>query len=302
MRTARPLINLVLLKSPPLHVPYVLDDIVLSVQSMLQRAGYPTVLSYNRIDLKLVNILFGIHMPGTASIAQIRAVSTPGNTIIFNSEQLKGPSHWITPEYLKLLRDYVCLDYNQANIDYLYNHTHDQSRMHEFPVLPSPSFRGDYPMQATSWDIEYDLAFYGSTANGGRIERLTELLNKGIRLKCFSGSYGSNLPMKILDCAAILNIHGYESALFEVGRCLRPTALGIPIFSDLSIHSGIVNWADSGIFFLPRSSFSNALPLLLHDSDRMLDASQRMLHFVNDPRWPILADHVMQQALQALDA
>lgn len=300
MTMIRPLINLVLLKRPPLQIPYVLDDTVLSVKNMLDRAGYNTLLSYNTIDPNQINVLFGIHMPGTASIEQIRAVCTPKNTIIFNTEQLNSSSHWITEKYIELLRDHVCLDYNQFNIENLQRRTQGQSRAYEFPLLPSLDFRGDYSQEAVSTSIQHDLVFYGSAANGGRIERLAELIDKGVRLKCFSGSYGSNLPEQILDCTAVLNIHGYESSLFELGRCLRPAAMGIPIFSDVSIHTGKVNWADSGIFFLERENFADALIALLHDSDQMLDASQRIQQFVNDAAWTAFADHVMQQALQAL--
>lgn len=300
MSFPRPPINLVLLKRPPLEVPYVLDDTVLSVQHMLQRAGYPTLLSYNTIDPRLVNIVFGIYMPGTASIQQIRALSSPANTVIFNSEQLGSTSPWITDEYLRLLRDYVCLDYNQANIDHLQGHWSGQARAFEFPILPSMEFRSDYPMTHERWQMQYDLAFYGSTANGGRVGRLMELADLGVRLKCFAGSFGRDLPMELMECTAVLNIHAYDSALFELGRCLRPAALGMPIFSDVSIHPGKVNWADSGIFFLPREGFAQSVSAILRDSERMLDASQRMLQFVNDAQWPKWADYIMQQTLFAL--
>lgn len=293
-------INLVLLKSTPLQTPYVLDDTVLSVQNMLVRAGFETHLSYNAVDPRVTNILFGIQMPGTASIAQIRNLTAQDNAIIFNSQQLSSTSPWVTPEYLELLREHVCLDYSLANVQYLQNHSEGDISAFEFPLLPSQEFRRDFPLDASRWQIQYDLAFYGTTSNGGRMERLQELARQGISLKCFAGAYGRLLTPEILECSAVLNIHGYDAALFEVGRCLRPLAMGIPIFSDISNHPGIVNWADSGIFFIPRDNFTNTVAQWLRESDRMLEASQRLTAFVNDLKWPELARTVMNKALMAL--
>jgi hypothetical protein len=248
----------------------------------------------------MINILFGIHMPGTASITQIRELTAPNNTIIFNSEQLSSTSPGVTPDYLDLMRDYVCLDYSLANVQHLQNESEGRASAFEFPLLPSQEFRHDFPLDASRWRIHYDLAFYGTVSNGGRLERLQELVRLGLSLKCFSGAYGQLLPPEILECSAVLNIHGYSAALFEVGRCLRPLAMGIPIFSDISHHSGIVNWADSGVFFIPRNNFTTTVAQWLHESDRMLDASQRMTAFVNDLKWPELARIVMHEALTAL--
>jgi hypothetical protein len=293
------IINLVLLKQEPLNVPYVLDDTVLCVQNLLSRAGFSARVSFNSIDPNQINVIFGVQMPGTATIAQIRSVASPANTLIFNTEQLSGGSAWVTDEYLNLLADYGCLDYTSANTDYLLNWSKGAASAFEFPLVPSQGFLTDQHQGPEKQNNQYDLAFYGSTGNGGRIQRLQELLTRGIRLKCFAGVYGANLPKEILDCSAVLNLHGYESALFEVVRCLRPVALGIPVFSDVSTLPKTVNWEESGVFFLPKNDFPAEIARILSDPEKLLEASQRMIDFVNDAKWPTLALHVMQAVLAA---
>lgn len=296
------IINLVLLKRPPLDIPYALDDSVLAVQNLLARAGFSTHFSFNSIDPSQINVLFGLQMPGTATLAQIRSIASPKNTLIFNCEQLDGGSHWVTNEYLNLITDFVCLDYNISNVEHLNRWSGGRANIFEFPVVPSPDFRRDCLLASPLPDIAYDLAFYGSSANGNRMERLQALVNQGVSLKCFAGLFGKNLPQGFMDCTGILNIHGYDSGLFETGRCLRPVSLGIPVFSDVSRLPSIVNWENSGIFFLPKENFTESVTDILRNSHQMLDASQRMIAFVNDPNWPTLAKEVMLTAIDTMNS
>ncbi len=296
------LINLVLLKRPPLELPYVLDDTVRSVNSLLQRAGFRTAMSFNVIDPGQINILFGLQMPGTASLVDVRQISSPQNTIIFNTEQLAGESSWITDEYLSLLGDYVSLDYNVGNITKLKAVFGKGARCFEFPLLPDPSFAREHTVPYDSVAIRHDLAFYGSTGLGDRIERLKDIARHGVNLKCFSGAYGANLTPVLMDCAGVLNIHGFQSEVFETIRCLRPAAMGIPILSETSVHSEVASWEHSGVIFIPKDRFAETLADVLRDGRRLLAAGRRLQAFVNDPRWPGVARNTLLAAIAALSA
>lgn len=297
MNTSR--INLVLLKSPPLYQPYVLDDAVSSVGRLLERAGFDTRYSLNRTDPGCVNILFGLQMPRTPPLEQIRQAAPTKNTIIFNTEQLGGESHWISDDYLALLGDYVTFDYNIHNLRRLRDR-HASARCVEFPLIPDDRFRYDFAPDRQALRIDFDLAFYGSTGLGDRIAKLQKIAEQQLRVKLFSGAYGQNISPQLLDCAAVLNIHGFSSAIFETLRCLRPAALGIPILSEPSQHSEIASWKDSGVIFVPGESFAEGVAACVKDRDQLLTSSRRLKAFVDAPQWPDIARSAMQKAIALL--
>jgi len=168
---------------------------------------------------------------------------------------------------------------------------------HELPLVPSQNFRFIPELKNNLPEVTHDFVFYGSSNNGNRMARLNELAAQGVNIKLLAGAFGYNLSQHLIDSTAVLNIHGYESGLFETGRCLRPAALGIPIISDQSLHPKIASWEDSGVIFLPRHDFSQAAAQAVHNPDRMLIASQQLLAFVDDPKWPALAREVMLSAI-----
>lgn len=295
-----PNLNLVLLKAPPLSVPYVLDDALSSVCQLLTRAGFDTAITLNKIDNHRINILFGLQMPNTAGLAQVRKVASNRNTIIFNTEQLGGESHWISEEYLSMLGDYVTLDYNIHNLHHLQSRFRD-ARCLEFPLIPDSRFRYDFNLAETAHSIHYDLAFYGSSGLGGRLEKLQGIANRGLRIKCFSGAFGEYLAPQLVDCAAVLNIHGFSSAIFETIRCLRPAALGIPIISETSRHSEIASWSNSGVIFVDENNLSEGIAKIFENPYSLLSASRKLRSFVDDPKWPGTAASVMHKAFALLE-
>lgn len=248
----------------------------------------------------MINIIFGVQMPGTASIDQIRKIASPENTIIFNTEQLTSNSPWVTNEYLSLLKDHGVLDYHQSNVEHIKKiKGHDQPKAFEFPLIPSENFSRDYKLDHPIQSINFDLAFYGSINLGDRLSRLTDLENKNIRIKYISGAYGNLLPKSIIDCTGVLNIHGYESGLFEVVRCLRPASLLMPIFSDISVQPSLVKWEEGGIFFIERADFHKEITRHLRCKDSLLQASHKMRDFITDLSWKKKCENIMQDIINS---
>ena len=105
-----------------------------------------------------------------------------------------------------------------------------------------------------------------------------------------------------MDCAGVLNIHGFQSEVFETIRCLRPAAMGIPILSETSVHSEVASWEHSGVIFISKDKFAETLADVLRDGRRLLAAGRRLQAFVNDPRWPGVARSTLLAAIAALSA
>lgn len=283
--------NLCHLKATPHQLPYILDDTVVSVHRLLQRAGLETSTSLNRIDPTRINILFGVQMPNTPPIPEIRRVVRGQRVVIFNTEQLGGESSWITGDYLDLLSEFATLDYNIENIRQLLK-VRPHARAVEFPLVPDDRFIADIGYGGALPQIRYDLAFYGSTGLADRMAKLQSIANQGVNLKCFAGAFGVNLVPHLLDCSAVLNLHGFSSRIFETLRCLRPASMGIPIISEMSSHASVASWEDSGVIFLQDNDFAASVREVLDNRRLLLQASRQLIAFTQDAKWPAVVKQV----------
>ena len=291
-------INLVIIKRVTTDFPYVLEDTVHAVKSLLERGGIKAFISYNNIDPTIINIVFGIGAPLTVPISEFRRVASPSNTIIFNVEQIASTSSYITDEYVDLLSKYVTLDYSCENIKALRILDGNRGVGFEFPIVPSPSFQSDYEKGAEKYNIQFDFAFYGAKV-ARRLPIFAELEAANLRIKYISGFFGRLLAPEILDCRAVLNLHAYESALFEAGRCLRPLAMGIPVLSEVSVLPDVVDWRESGVLFL-EGQFSQQAATAIKNSDLLQETARAGIRFTSDLKWPELAVSVLDKACQML--
>ena len=295
-----PSLNIAFLKRTANNTQSVFDDSVGAIQGMLERAGFPAHVSYNTIVPEAVNIVVGAGMPGTPSLAELRRFTRPNNTIIFNTEQLGSDSILITEEYLRLLADYVVWDYCQDNIETLRQRMGENVTCHEFPIVPPPNFASLPQPLPVPRRFQFDFAFYGAVDVPRRAAILQHLHQHGLRIKLIAGAFGQDLAMQLLDCKAVLNLHAYETGLFEIGRCLRPMALGLPILSETSRFPACVDWANSGIVFAPTEHLLPYAQALVNHVPMQQTACRRMQHFVADVRWPRLAKDILHSTLRQL--
>lgn len=255
--------------------PAVFLDTIHSVSDSLQEIGYQTRISSNVILNDAINILWGVGSVFSPTYEEIASVATPKNSIIFNMEQLGSSSPFVTQDYLNFISKYIVFDYNYNNLSFL---NKNKTIYFEFPLLPSKNFITDYKNDHPT-KKEFDLAFYGHI-NPRRLYFIDELKSQGLSINIISGLYSSELSSELLKSTAILNIHNYDSGIFEIARCLRPLAMGIPIISEKSAMSIKIKWENSGIFFFDKDSIDSC-KLLLNDPRRLLAGVQRSLNFIN---------------------
>lgn len=135
----------------------------------------------------------------------------PPGTVLFNMEQVDRSSAWMGPTYAALLARHAVLDYSYRNAAAL-----RLAGIHHAAVLPigyAPSLERIAP--AAEQDI--DVLFYGST-NARRIAILNALIMRGIRVVHAFNCYGAERDALIGRAKIVLNVHFYESAIFESVR------------------------------------------------------------------------------------
>lgn len=293
-------INLAFLRRTNDNRPHLLDDIVTSVLEILQRIGTTVAVSFNKIAPDALNIVVGAGMPGTPSLSELRSFTRPDNTIIFNTEQLGSNSVLITEEYLQLLADYVVWDYCQDNIEVLRQRVGTRLRCHEFPILPPESFGLQLSQLAQNQRYDFDVAFYGAIDVPRRRDALRVLHHSGLSVKLIQGAFGDGLSRQLQNCRLVINLHAYETGLLEIGRCLRPMAMGIPIVSETSRFPVCVDWENSGIVFSPLSDLPDHCRALTRDVRLQQQAQRKMLHFMYSAKWPTLARQILEKSLSQL--
>jgi hypothetical protein len=167
---------------------------------------------------------------------------------------------------------------------------------YEFPILPSVRFTSDYD-DSISFEKKFDLGFYG-ILNERREKIIQKIERLGISIKIIKGAYGLDLPKAISDCKAILNLHFYETSIFEIARCLRPLAMGFPIISENSVMPSSVDWNRSGIFFLKQENFEENILQILNSNEKLLESIQKTNKFINDKSHKVNLNKIMIKLLE----
>jgi len=173
-------------------------------------AGFDCSTSINRFAPNRLNIVFGV-MHVTPDMERL----IPNNTLFFNTEQLVNLSKefdhlaYMNIRFLAQ-KGYGFIDYSSANIPVL-----ESWGATEIILMPL----GYVPQLSRLKNIKpiYDLLFYGGR-NQRRNELLTEIKDTGVNLHYLHGIYGQERDHFIERSKIVLNLHLYDSEIFELVR------------------------------------------------------------------------------------
>ena len=181
----------------------------------IQKNGMDAELVANRMNQTGINIIFGAHIDPSN-------VKIPKNSIIFNTEQVPENSVWIGNEYQKILNENYIWDYSLKNLNCI---SHNNKNLINFYYLSELS------RVRLENDKTYDLLFYGSI-NERRKLILEGLEKSGLKIKNIYGVYAKARDQHFSKCKAILNLHFYESQIFQQIRTFYPLINNLPVISE----------------------------------------------------------------------
>ena len=189
--------------------------------------GHKSVLNFNRVDSNATNIIIGCHL-----LDPSRATTLPPNTIILNTEQLEGnPSPWRT-NILEWGRRFQIWDYSTKNI-----HWFSQNG-----IIQAKQLRIGYQRQLErlnqNANKDIDVLFYGCI-NERRLKILNELTANGLRVKPLFGVYGADRDRWVERSHLVINIHYYESQIFEIVRVFYLLINSISVVSEVNTSTSI---------------------------------------------------------------
>jgi hypothetical protein len=197
------------------------------------------------------------------------------------------------------LGDFVVFDYNNSNLDALARHAPD-SVSFEFPIVPALEFFEEAAnLQETS--RKRDFLLFGAPS-ARRVEVVNRLLSVGLSARMITGVYGHDLILEIRNSRAVLNIHYYEnSKVFEIARCLRPLASGIPVVSEVSDLPSTVDWLSSGVVFSEKDQLGSKCLEILANPRTYYRTFELAMSFSKAPALEVLCRKAVSDAVSALE-
>ncbi len=215
------------------------------------------------------NVLLGVR-PGESTL--------PADSIIYNGEQVNKDGMW--PQLVELYKRHTVWDYSAANA----------KRYAEWG-LPAPKivrpgfcpFLDDGRFQEEK--KTHDVVFFGSP-NERREKVLQAIEAQGFSvLRVPFGVYGAERDALIAKAKICVNIHYYESAIFESVRCSYLAQCGVPVISESSVAGENSQWGISGISYNSLAAFvCSALGGDLAAYGKSLAVSAKKVSILDDVR------------------
>jgi hypothetical protein len=183
------------------HAVAVFHDLARLLAASLDSLGHPGTAQVNVVEPKAMNIILGYH-------AAHAPVGVPW--IPYQLEQLSEGNERLQPHWLEVLRQAPQIwDYDPQNIAYLKSQGVHTVRF--VPIGFHPALR---TIPRRKKDI--DVLHYGSLSD--RRQRILDELSRRCRLQHVFAVYGAARDELIARAKIVLNIHLYESAIFEQVR------------------------------------------------------------------------------------
>lgn len=149
----------------------------------------------------------------------------PGDSILFNLEQVQEDSPWMNTTYVTLLQQRAVLDYSARNQVALAQRGIEHVRVLPIGYAPVLTRIGH------AQDKDIDVLFYGSL-NERRRGVLDGLAAHNVKVQHLFGLYGEERDRVIGRAKIVLNMHFYEAAIFEAVRVTFLLANGVCVVSE----------------------------------------------------------------------
>jgi hypothetical protein len=174
----------------------------------------------------------------------------PADAILYNGEQVGDGGMW--PQLVNLYARHTIWDYSAANAARYSNWCLKPPQV----VRPgySPVLDGRIPKREKT----HDVVFFGSSSER-REEVLSKIEARGLSvLRVPFGVYGKDRDKLIAQAKLCINIHYYESSIFEAVRCSYLAQNGVPVLSEESVDGENMEWGTSAVEYGALAEFAEA--------------------------------------------
>lgn len=228
------------------------DELIETLLYGLQKLGFLTHVSVNQIIPEERNIIVGAHLIQPELIPLI-----PKNSIIYNTEQFSNESTWLH-NLLPIVTQFETWDYNLTNIHFLSQYPRTQP-LHYIPIGFCPSLE----RIPTNIHQDIDVLFYGCI-NQRRAHILNELHANGLVVHHAYNCYGQERDALIARSKVVLNLHFYESKIFEIVRVSYLLSNHKAVVAEIDTDTHIDPRYQNTVKGVPYHQLTNACKVLVH--------------------------------------
>ena len=218
------MINVCLIK-PKNYIHYLaFQELAELIHFSVLELGLKSQITFNYYDNNpsTKNIILGAHLLNDNLIEDI-----PENTIIFNTEQIESITENWKKKILNLAKKNIIFwDYSQYNLDYLSKTINIKGKLFQI------GYQKELNRINHNIDKNIDVLFYGSI-NARREHIINKLKDRKINVKTLFGVYGKERDDLIAKSKLILNMHMYESKIFEIVRVFYLLSNSIPVLTEV---------------------------------------------------------------------
>ena len=209
-------------------------------------------ITFNHLDTnpEKKNIIFGGHLLNNDLINKV-----PNNSIVFNTEQIESNTEEWRERIIKLAnRNIELWDYSLFNIKFTQDKTNIKAKLFEI------GYQRELNRITQEKTKKVDVLFYGSI-NDRRKIIIDKLIEKNIKVKCLFGVYGKDRDDWIAKSKLVLNMHMYDSKIFEIIRVFYLMTNGIPVVAEYDDKTKINNNFLMGI---KTASYNKLVEMIVH--------------------------------------
>lgn len=202
----------------------------------LKELGFEAGINFNRIEPSQKNILIGCHLLNPNLIPQL-----PATTIVLNTEQISSDQSPLNAALFPWVHAFEVWDYSKRNIEKL--NDVGISRVKHFQI----GFQNELARLQKQEDKDIDVLFYGCI-NERRKYILDKLVEKGLKVKTLFGVYGKERDEWVTRSKVVLNLHFYNSEIFEIVRVFYLLTNSIAVIGEVNKTTSIDAIYSDGIY------------------------------------------------------
>jgi len=233
---------------------HAVDEVAFGLSAAFQRLGgqAPIVRDPRAIGSRRP-IVFCAHLLDSTS-------RLPEDAIIFNLEQITPPVLAALPGYLERLKGHEVWEYSQTNLRQLESLGVPRRRFCGIGYVPELERIVPQPE-------DIDVLFYGAE-NERRKRVLDELREAGVNVVSAFGVYGSERDALIARSRIVLNMHFYESRVFEIVRVAYLLANRRFVVSEVAPGNEYESALRGGVAFSSYRYLARTCQKFLRDRER----------------------------------
>lgn len=194
----------------------------------LRDLNYRAEIELNKTDSNARNILIGFHLLDFKYAKQV-----PGNTILINVEQFLGgvvDNEKFRMNFLEWVKFFEVWDYSHQNLEVF-----KKMGLANIKYLQLGYQKELTRIKKRSLQ-DIDVLFYGSI-NERRAKVLDAIKSLGLNVHTIFGIYGKSRDDLIARSKIVLNLHYYESQIFEVVRVFYLLCNSVPTIGEVNTNT-----------------------------------------------------------------